>query len=164
MHFVPFGCIRDCFGGLTKLGAKLDELVQKFVPRSRVGIFHNERAPSNPLDPKLMFWGVLYYLVHLGPFGCVTKLGVKRAELVQKFVPRCRVRIFRNELTRSIPLDPKLMFWCVLYYLGALSTVWLRYETRCKIGRTSAKVRATKSRWNFSQQTHMPNPPHWTLN
>ena len=24
--------------------------------------------------------------VHLGPFGCLTKLGAKRAELVQKFV------------------------------------------------------------------------------
>ena len=80
--------------------------------------------------------------MHLGPFSCLTKLGAKRAELVQKFVPRSRVGIFRNERTRSIPVDPKLMFWCVLFYLGALRTVWLRYETRCKTGRTSAKVRA----------------------
>ena len=80
--------------------------------------------------------------VHLGPFGCLTKLGAKRAELVQKFVPRSRVGIFRNERTQSIPVDPKLMFWCILFYLGALRTVWLRYETRSKTGRTSAKVRA----------------------
>ena len=80
--------------------------------------------------------------VHLGPFGCLTKLGAKRAELVQNFVPRSRVGIFCNEHTRSIPVDPKLMFWCVLFYLGALRTVWLRYEIRCKTGRTSAKVRA----------------------
>ena len=39
--------------------------------------------------------------VHLGPFGCLTKLGAKRAELVQKFVPRSRVGIFGNECTRS---------------------------------------------------------------
>ena len=48
--------------------------------------------------------------VHLGPFGCLTKLGAKRAELVQKFVPRSHVGIFRNERTQSIPVDPKLMF------------------------------------------------------
>ena len=37
--------------------------------------------------------------VHSGPFGCLTKLGAKRAELVQKFVPRSRVGIFRNVRT-----------------------------------------------------------------
>ena len=72
----------------------------------------------------------------------------------EKFVPRSRVGTFRNELTRSTPLDAKLMFWCVLYYFIALGTVWLRYETRCKTGRTSAKVRATMSRQNFLQQMH----------
>ena len=46
--------------------------------------------------------------MHSGPFGCLTKLGPKRAELVQMFVQRNRVRIFRNERTRSTPLDPKL--------------------------------------------------------
>ena len=112
VHLGPFDC-------LTKLGAKRAELVQKFVPRSRVGIFRNERTRSTPLDPKLTFWCVLYYWVHSGPFGCLTKLGAKRAELVQKFVPRSRVRIFRNERTRSTPLDPKLTFRCVSYCLGA---------------------------------------------
>src|SRR4026208_1813170 len=82
------------------------------------------------------------------------KLSAKRAELVQKFLPRSRVGIFCKERTWSIPLDPKLMFWFVLYYLGAFGTIWLPYETRCKMGRTSAKVRATKSRRNFSQRTH----------
>jgi len=88
--------------------------------------------------------------VHPVPFGCFTKLGAKRAELVQKFVPRSRVGIFRNEHTRTTPLDPKLMFSCVSYYFGAFGTVWLPYETRCKMVQTSAKVRATKSRQNFS--------------
>ena len=49
--------------------------------------------------------------VHLGLFGCLTKLGAKQAELVQKFVPRSCIGIFRNERTRSTPLDLKLMFW-----------------------------------------------------
>ena len=76
------------------------------------------------MDPKLMFWYVLYYLGAFGTVWLPYEIGAKRAELVQKFVPRSRVRIFRNERTRSIPVDPKLMFWCVLFYLGALRTVW----------------------------------------
>ena len=147
MHSGQFGC-------LTKLGGKRAELVQKFLPRNRVGIFPNERTRSTPLDPKLTFWCIFHTIwVHSGLFGCLTKLGAKRAELVQMFVPRIRVRVFRNERTRSTPLDPKLTFWCVSYYLGAFETVWLPYETRCKTGRTSAKVRATKLRQNFSQRT-----------
>ena len=105
--------------------------MQKFVPRSRVGIFRNERTRSTTLDPKLMFWYVSYYL---GLFGCLTEFGAKWAELVQKFVPRSRVGISRNESTRSTPFDPKLTFWFVLYYLGAFGTIWLPYETRCKMG------------------------------
>ena len=141
-------------GCLTKLRAKRFEQVQKFVPRSRVRIFRNEPTRSTPLDPKLMFWCISYHLVHLRPFGCLTKLGAKRFELVQKFVARRRVEVFRYEHTRSTALDPKLTFWCVSYYLGAFGTVWLPYETRCKTGRTSAKVRATKSHQNFSQRYH----------
>ena len=58
--------------------------------------------------------------VHLGPFGCPPKLGAKRAELVQKFVPRSCIGIFRNERTRSTQLDLKLMFWCVSYHFGCI--------------------------------------------
>ena len=65
------------FGRVTKLGAKRAELVQKFVPRSRVGIFRNERTRSTPLDSKLMFWCVCIVLVHLGPFRFYTKLGTE---------------------------------------------------------------------------------------
>ena len=72
---------------------------------------------------------------------------------MQKFVPRSRVGIFRNERTRSTPFNPKLMFWCISYHLGVFGTVWLPYETRWKTGRTSAKVRAAKSHQNFSQRT-----------
>jgi len=86
------------------------------------------------------------------------KFGAKRAELVQKFVPRSRVELFDNERTLSAPLDPKLMFCCISYYLGAFGTVWLPYDTRCKTGRTSAKVRATILRQIFSQRTHPIHP------
>ena len=99
--------------------------------------------------------------MHSGPFGCLTKLGAKWAELVQNFVLRIRFEIFRNERIRSSPLVPKP--WCVSYYLGAFRTVSLPYETRCKTGRTSAKVRATKSGRNFSQRTHLIHPLHRKL-
>ena len=173
MHLGPFGW-------LAKLDEKRAELMRKFVPRSRVRMFRNERTRSTPLDPKLMVWCVSYYLgalgtifcpttlcakqvnwcksschevaleffatnapgpphwtlnfcfraictilVHLGLFGCFRKLGAERAEPVQKFMPRSRIGIFRNESTRSDPLDPKLTFWCVSYYLGAFGTLWL---------------------------------------
>ena len=159
--------------------------MQKFVPRSRIGFFRNERTRSIPMDPKLTFCCVLYYLgafgtvwlpyetrskmgrtcakvratksrrnfsqrtrtrftpldpkltfwcvcsiwVHSRLFGCLKKLGAKQAEVVQKFVPRSRFGIFTNERTRSTPLDPKLTFWCISYYLGAFETIGLPYES-----------------------------------
>ena len=151
MHLGPFSC-------LTKLGAKTPELVQKFVPRSRVELFRNKRTRSTPLDPKLRFWCLSYYL---GAFGTVClpyETRCKMGRTSAKVRARSRVGIFHNECTRSTPLDPKLKFWCVLFYLGALRTVWLPYETRCKTSRTSAKVRATKLCRNFSQQTHPIHP------
>ena len=109
--------------------------------------FSKKRTQSSPLDPNWCFGAFRSIWVHSGPFGCLTKLGAKRAELVQKFVPRSRVRIFCNELSRSTPLDHKLTVWCDSYYLDAFGTVWLPYKT-------SAKVRARKSHRNFLQRTH----------
>ena len=151
MHLGLFGC-------LTEFGAKRAKLVQKFVPRSRVGILRNKRTLSNPLNPKLTFWCVLY---HLGAFGTVcllTKLGAKRAELVQNFVRRSRVGIFRNERTRSIPLDPKLMYWCV-------GTIWVHsgpFGCLTKLGAKRVELVqkfVPRSRVGiFLQRTH-PNHP-----
>ena len=131
----PFGCF-------TKLGAKRAELVQKFVPRSRVGIFRNERTRSIPVDPKLMFWCVLFYLGALRTVWLRYETRCKTGRTSAEVRARSRIGIFRNECTRSTPLDPKLMLWCVSYYLGAFETVWLPYDTRCKTGRTFTKVRA----------------------
>jgi hypothetical protein len=97
-------------------------------------------------------------LVHLGLFGCLTKLGPERAEPVQKFMPWSRIGIFRDESTWSNPLDSKLMFWCVSYYLGAFGTLWLPYNTQYKTGETGANVRATKSHWNFYNEHPRSNP------
>jgi hypothetical protein len=116
--------------------------------------------------PYLHYWTInscfgafLFVRVHFGPFHYCTKLGAKRAKLVQlmqKLMPRCRCRIFRNESSRSTPLDPKLMFWCVCFHLGAFGTVSSLHETFCKrrqTGTINAKVRATMSCWKFSQRT-----------
>ena len=141
-----------------ELGAKWAELVQKFVPRSRVEIFQ-KNAPNPPhwiLNRRFGAFRSIW--VYSEPFGSLTKLGATRAEVVQKFVPRSRVRIFCNERTRSTPLDPKLIFLFVLYYLGAFGTGWLPYEIRCKTGRSISKVCATKSRRNFY------DPRHCTVN
>jgi len=109
--------------------AKLVQLMQKFMPRCRARIFRNECSRSTPLDPKLIFW---CFSFRLGAFGTVLLLHetwCKRAKLVQlmqKFVPRCLVRIFCHEHSRSTPLDPKLMFGCVSLRSGAF---WNSFAT-----------------------------------
>ena len=101
--------------------------------------------------------------VHLAMFHYYTKLGAKRFELVQlmhKLVPWSRFGIFRNECTRSTPLDPKLVYRCVSQCLGAFWIVSLQHEAWCKTGWTgaiNAKVRATKSHRYFSQ--HIRSTP-----
>ena len=107
--------------------------------------------------------------MHLELFRNCTKLASKRAKLVQlmqKLMPRCLVRIFVNEHSRSTPLDPKLMFWCDSFRLGAFWTILLLHETWCKTHQTgaiNAKVRATMSCRIFFAK-NAPNPQHWTMN
>jgi hypothetical protein len=57
-----FGPFRYCMKFDAKL-AELALLMQKIAKQSGVGIFHNERTRSTPLDPKLMFWGVFAHFV-----------------------------------------------------------------------------------------------------
>jgi hypothetical protein len=57
-----FGPFRYCMKVIAKL-AELVPLSHKFAKQSCVGIFHNERTSSTPLDPQLIFWGVLNRLV-----------------------------------------------------------------------------------------------------
>ena len=142
---------------LTKLGTKWAEQVQKFVPQSRVGIFRNQRTRSR--------WTLNSCFVLFVPFRCILNRLValqnsvqKGAKVVQKFLPRSCIGIFRNERTRSTPWDPKLMFWCISYRLRAFGTVMLLYKTRGKTFRTSAKVRATMLRRIISQWTHPIQP------
>ena len=151
------------FGSLTKLGATRTEVVQKFVPRTRVRIFCNERTRSTPLDPKLIFLFVLYYLGAFGTVWLPYETRCKTGRSSAKVVPRSSIGIFCNERIRSTPLHRKLMFSCVLYYLGAFVTVWLPYEARCKMCRASAKSLCHEVASEFFA-TNASDPPHCTVN
>jgi hypothetical protein len=89
------------FRYFTKLDAKLAELApitHKFAKRSCVG--HKT-----------------YVLARFGPFRYCTKVDAKLAELallMQKYAKRSCVGIVHNKRNRSIPFNPKLMFWGVL--------------------------------------------------
>jgi len=157
MRFILFWCIwyhlvalqNSVQNGLKWCKSSCHEVVSDFATN----------APDPPYWTLTSSFGVFHTIwVYLGQFGCITKLSAKWAKLVQKFVPRSRVGIFRNERTRSTPLDTKVTFVCVLYYLDAFETVWLHYITQCKTGRTGAKVRAAKSHLNFSKQTYLIDP------
>ena len=120
--------------------------------------FSQRKHPIHPLDPKLTFWCVSNYL---GAFGTVWLPYETRSKTGRSSAKIRAMKLRRNfsQQTHPIhPLDPNLMFWFVSYDLGAFETVWLPYKTRCKTGRTSAKVRATKSRRNFSQRAHPIHP------
>ena len=111
--WVHLGSFRNCM----KLSAKWVELVQllqKFIPRSHVGIFHNDR---NHWTLYQCFGAFRSIWVHLGSLRNCMKLVAKHTELVeliQKFVPRSRIVIFRNQRTPSTQLNPNMMFRCVL--------------------------------------------------
>ena len=92
------------------------QLMQKFVQRIRVRIFRNEGTRSILWilsSCSCVFcnvWGAF------APFRYCAKLGANPVQLVQKmqkFMQQSGVEILCNEGTRSIPLDPSLMFWCV---------------------------------------------------
>ena len=131
---------------------------EMFVPRSSVRIFRNERTRSTPFVPKLMFWCISYHLCAARTVLLSYESRCKTGRTSAKVRATKSRRNFYNEGTRSTPLDPKLTFWCISYCLGAFGTVWLPYEPRWKTGRTSAKVRATKLRQNFSHRTHPIHP------
>src|SRR6185312_13854748 len=105
----------------------------------------------------------------LSMFRYYMKLGAEHVELVQlmdKFVPLSRIGIFRNERTRSTPLDPKLKYWCVSYCLGAFWICFVTAQNSVQNGLNWCNK--CKSSWHeiaskfFAMNT--PDAPHWTLN
>ena len=131
--------------------AKQVQLMQNFMPRCLVRFFTTNAPDPRHWTLNSCFCAFLSVRVHLGPFCYCTKLAAKCTKLVQlmqRFVPRCLVRIFHNKRSRSTPLDPKLRVWCVSFHLGAFGTVFLLHKTCCKTSQTgaiNAKVHAAMS-------------------
>jgi hypothetical protein len=79
--------------------------------------------------------------------------------LSHKFAKQSRVRIFRNEHTRSTPLDPKLMFWGVSdHFVTAQKSMqnwpnWWHYLTS-SLNKVASEFFATDA----------PGPLHLTQN
>ena len=143
--------------------------MQKFVQRCLVRIFRTNAPDPHHWTLNSCFVLFLSVWGHLEPFRYCIKLAAKRAKLVQimqKFVPRCLVRIFCNERSRSTTFDPKLMFGCVSLRSGAF---WNSFSTaRNLVQNTPNWCNYFKSSCNdvllefFA--TNAPDPHHWTLN
>ena len=96
-----------------------------------------------------------------GPFDCLTKLGAKRAELVQKFVPRSGFGI----LTTTAPDPPH---WTLNLRFGVFVTIWVHsgpFGCLTKLGPERAEqVQKFVPRSRVGIFRNAPDPPHWTLN
>jgi hypothetical protein len=85
--------------------------------------FPQRTHPILPIGPQT------HVLGRFRSFCYSTNFCAKEAEqvpLMQKFVEQSRIGIFRNERTRSSPLDPKLMFWGVSNYFVTAPT-WCKW-------------------------------------
>ena len=89
------------FGCLTKLVQNRPNLCKSSCHEVASEFFAMNAADPHHWTLNWRFGVFRTIWVYLGPFGYLTELGAKRAELVQKFVPRSRVAMFRNERTRS---------------------------------------------------------------
>jgi hypothetical protein len=129
-HLGPFSCLTKLSSKRAELGNSCNNSCHEVILEFFAMIALNQ--PYWTLNSCFGAFRTLW--VHLGPFCCLTKLVSNRSELVQlmqKFVPRSRVRIFNKECTQSTPFYPKLMLWCVSYILDVFWTIWLQHKTRC---------------------------------
>jgi len=115
VRFVLFGCILDPLVALQHSVQNGSNWCKSSCHKVALEFFTMNATDPPHWTLNSSFRAFCTIWVHLGLFGCLPILCAKRVKLVQKFVPRSRVGIFRNERTRSTPLDPKLMFWCVSY-------------------------------------------------
>ena len=115
-----FRCISYYLGAfgkvccVTTLSLKRAKPVQKFVQRSRIGIF-TTNAPNPPHWTLNSCFGVFCTIwMHLGPFGCLTKTQCKTGRTGGKVRATKSRHNFLQRTLRIDPLGPKLMFLCVL--------------------------------------------------
>jgi hypothetical protein len=118
--------------------------------------FSQRTHPINSIGPKT------HVLGRFGPFCYCTNVDSKLSEQVplsHKFAKQIRIRIFRNERTRSTPLDTKLMNWGVSdRFVAARKTMqnWLNGSR----SRTSSLNKVASEIF----PTNAPDPLHWTQN
>src|SRR6185369_18048873 len=86
VHFVLFGCI---YGRLVAYETRCEtgRTSAKVRARKSRRNFSQRTHPIHPIGPIMKFWCVSYYLGAFETVWLSYKLGAKRAELVQKFVP-----------------------------------------------------------------------------
>ena len=169
MCFVVFGCILD--HSVTAWNSMQNGLNWCNYCKSSCHEVISELFAKNAPDPprwtlNSCFFAFRSVWAHLGPFRYCMKLGakwLKLVQLMQKFGPRSRVEFFavsapdwtHGTLNSCFGAFHSVQVHLGLFYYGS--------KTRCKTGWTGAfspKVRATKSRRNFSQRAH-PNQPIW---
>ena len=142
MRFFLFGCIWNRFA-IARKCTKLVQLMQKFMPRCLVRIFHNKRSRSIPLDPNIMFWCVSFCL---GAFGTVSLLHENAPNWCNYCKSSCRVLL--EFFTKNAP---DTYHWTLISCFGAFLSVWVHLEPfhyctkTCQTGAINAKVRVVLS-------------------
>ena len=164
--FIVFGCIWDHF--VTAWNSVQNELNWCNQCKSLCHEVVSEFFTTNALDPP--HWTLNPCLgpfhsvwVHLGSFHYYMKLCAKLAELVQllqKFVPQSRVRIFTMNA-----LDPP--HWTLNSCFRAFHSVWVHLESfrNCKLGAKRGELAHLMQKFVprshiviFSQRTHSIHP------
>jgi hypothetical protein len=95
----------------------------KFAKESRVGIFRNECTRITPLDPRLVFWGVLDRFV-------------TARKSMHNLLNWCHYRTSSvNKVTSEffVTNAPDPLHWTQDSSFGAFRTVSLMHESRCKL-------------------------------
>ena len=83
--------------------AEILQLMQKYVPRSRVGIFCNYSSQPTAIYPNLMFWSISY---HLGVFRTVSLLHETRCKTGRTGAINAKVRATKSCLKFSQRAHP----------------------------------------------------------
>src|SRR6185312_11866582 len=131
VRFVIFGCIWDRLVSLRNSVQNGSNWCKSSCHEVASEVFATN-APDPPnwtLNSTFVAFRSVW--VRLGLFCYDSKLSAKWAELVQlmqKFMPRSCIGCFRNERTRSTPLDPKLLFTSVVFGCIWDRSVALRYS------------------------------------
>ena len=120
LYLGPFRCLKK-FGAKR---AEMEQLMQKFVPQSRVGIFCNKRSRFTPLEPELLFWCISY---SLGAFGIVSLPYITRCKMGGHCAINSKVRATkscRNFSQRTLPIHPIGRYTHVLLRFILFGCIW----------------------------------------